>query len=469
MTVKGPPVKISSGAVDIASIPLALRGIGCLLCVVTLGDILPSLQRSLPPPQLDPEIWPLTTHYGYAGLEIGGVPLAQIEEEWGTPAYVLDEADVRERCRAYAHAFGAENVAYAAKALTCRGLLRWINEEGLSLAVYSAAQWAMAESVGFLLDRIVMHGDVDVRGATRVVVETQSDVDRLVRTRRPVRHHVLLRMLPAHLGFGEGLPASADGERFGLPVGGDELGALVGRIVDEPLLDLTGLDVYLGSQLARFGGYERAVSQLVAIAADLKRTHGVTIDEINIGGGFAVAYTRGDHTLPVDPFAGRMRRVLACEADRGGIAAPRLSVTPGRAIVARAGVALYRITAVRHEAGHQLVAVDGGLSDNPRPALYGARYTALLVGRRSGARVVPTTVVGRHDEQGDVLLRDEPLPSDLREGDLLAVPGCGAYHFPLSSNYDLVGRPPLVAVRDRQARTLVRRETMEDILRREQD
>jgi diaminopimelate decarboxylase len=165
-----------------------------------------------------------------------------------------------------------------------------------------------------------------------------------------------------------------------------------------------------------------------------------------------------------------MRRVLALECGRQNLDPPRLSVTPGRAIVARAGVALYRVTAVRHEPnGHQLVAIDGGLSDNPRPALYGARYTAVLVGRSSPAPTAPTTVVGRHDEAGDVIIRNQPLPGDLRPGDLLAVPGCGAYHYPLASNYDLTGRPPLIAVRDGRARTLVRRETIDDILRREAD
>jgi diaminopimelate decarboxylase len=438
---------------------------------MTLGDILPSLRSSLPPAQLDPEVWPLTTVYGHNGLEIGGVPLTVIEQDFGTPAYVLDEADVRERCAAYAAAFGPSNVVYAAKALCSRGLLRWIDEAGLSLAVYSAGQWSLAESVGFPPERIVVHGDVDVRGAGRVVVESETDVERLVRTRRPTPHQVILRMLPEQLGFTdpEGLPASPDDDRFGLPVGGEEFASLVAMIVGEPLLKLVGLDVYLGSQLARFGGYEHAVAQLVATAAQLRRTHGVQIEDINIGGGFAVAYAAGDHTLPIDPFAGRMRRVLNCGADRHGIDPPRLSVTPGRAIVARAGVALYRVTAVRHEeGGRQLVAVDGGLSDNPRPALYGARYTALLVGRTSTATTVPTTIVGRHDEQGDLLVRDEPMPADLRAGDLLAMPGCGAYHFPLASNYDLVGRPPLIAVRGRQARVLVRRETMTDLLCRDE-
>ncbi|MEU7823188.1 diaminopimelate decarboxylase [Catellatospora sp. NPDC049133] len=432
---------------------------------MTLADVIPSLRSSLPPRQLDRGLWPLTTTLGRGGLAIGGVPLTLIEEEYGTPAYILDEADVRERCAAYAAAFGPAQVYYAAKALMCRGLLRWVAEAGLGLAVYSQGQWNLARTLGIAPDRIIAHGQVETGGDGRVVVESLADVQRLTRTRRPRRQQVILRVLPAQLGFGRA-PWAAQ-ERFGAPVASGELAELVAAITDEPLLDLVGLDVYLGSQLAQFGGYEHAVAQLVATAAELGRAHGVRIEELNIGGGFAVAHTEHDPTLPVDPFAARMRRRLALECDRRAIAKPRLSVTPGRAIVARAGVALYRVTAVRHEDGHQIVAVDGGLSDNPRPALYGARYTAVLTGRASQAPLCPTTVVGRHDEPGDLLVRDEPLPGDLRPGDLLAVPGCGAYHFPLASNYDLVGRPPLLAVHDGQAHELVRRETLDDVLARD--
>jgi diaminopimelate decarboxylase len=438
---------------------------------MTLTDIIPSLRTSLPSGRVDRELWPLTTRHGYGGLSIGDVPLMRIEQDFGTPAYVLDEADVRERCAAYAAAFGASNVVYAAKALLCRGLLRWIDEAGLDLAVYSSGQWSLAQSVGFPPERIVVHGDVEARGAGRVVIESAADIARLVRTRRPARQRVMLRLLPAHVGFTTaGIPAGDDDDRFGLPVDGGELTELLDQIIAEPLLDLVGLDVYLGSQLAQFGGYEHAITQLVATAARLRQTRGVHIEELNLGGGFAVAQTAAEHALPVDPFAGRMRRVLALACDRHGMDVPRLSVTLGRAIVARAGVALYRVTAVRHEPnGHQLVAIDGGFGGNPRPALYGARYTAVLVNRLGAATTAPTTVVGRHHEAGDVIIRDEPLPNDLSPDDLVAVPGCGAYHYPLASNYDLTGRPPLIAVGDGHVRPLVRRETIDDILRREQD
>ena len=438
---------------------------------MTLGDILPSLRSSLPPYHWDPELWPLTTSQAHGGLAIGGVDLMRIEERYGTPVYIVDEADVRERCHAYADAFGAANVVYAAKALANRSILRWVESAGLGLAVYSTGQWELARSIGFPVERIVVHNAVDVRGAGRVVIESIADVDRLAGTRHPAYQRVVLRLLPAQLGIkaATGPLRCGDDERFEPAAHTPEFIDLVTRILDQPQLELFGLEVYLGSQLAQFGGYERAIAQLVAIAAELRVRAGADITELNIGGGFAVAYARGEHAVPVEPFAARMHRVLSLASDRAGIARPRLMVTPGRAIVARAGVALYRVTAVRRNGDHQLVAVDGGVSDNPRPALYGARYEAMLVGRRSAATNLVTTVVGRHDEIGDVLVRDQPMPSDLRAGDLLAMPGCGAYQFPLASNYDLVGRPPMVAVRDRQDHLLVRRETLDDMLRRELD
>jgi diaminopimelate decarboxylase len=206
----------------------------------------------------------------------------------------------------------------------------------------------------------------------------------------------------------------------------------------------------------------------VETLAHLRDRYGVVLSELNLGGGFAVPYREGDGEFPVDVFAARCRRVLRVECDLHSLPLPRLTVTPGRALVARAGVALYRVLAVRRDpAGRQLVAIDGGLSDNPRPALYGARYTPILIGRTSGRPDMPSTVVGRHGEAGDVVARDVALPGDLRPGDLLAVADCGAYQLAMASNYTMLPRPPLIAVRDGAARELVRRETVEEVLARD--
>ncbi|MFI6761875.1 diaminopimelate decarboxylase [Micromonospora sp. NPDC050417] len=449
---------------------------------MTLAELIPSLRTSLPA-HLSGQVWPSMAHRDDHGeISVGEVHLGELAEEFGTPTYVLDEADVRQRCREYATAFGPGNVVYAAKALTCRGVLRWIAEEGLSLGVHSAGQLATAAAVGFPADRIVLQGDAksptDLAAALKygvgtIVIESSSEIPRLAAllTRR---QRVLLRVLPdwdtGRVDTMSMLPAAPVTDRFGVPAAGTSLDEMVRRIIDQPMLELVGLDFFLGSQTSRFGGYERAISHLVATMAALAQRHGTQLSEINIGGGHAVPGTDADGQFALDAFASRARKVLRVACDEHNLPVPRLGVAPGRAIVARAGVALYRVLAVRRDPdGHQLVAVDGGLSDNPRPALYGARYTAVLLGRLSRAQEQRTTVVGRHDESGDVLVQDAPLPGDLRAGDLLAIPCSGAYQISLASNYNLVPRPPLVAVHAGRAQVLVRGETVEDVLARDLD
>jgi diaminopimelate decarboxylase len=453
---------------------------------MTLVDVLPSLRSSLPP-RLAPDLWPYTAQRSGADLQVGGVGLTALAQHYGTPCYVLDERDVRQRCREYRTAFGEDAVTYAARALPSGGVLRWIAEEGLGLSVCSAGELALARAVGFPAGRLIMHGDAktpdDLHAAMdyrvgRTVIASLSEIPRLVAAANGSRRKVLLRVL-----FGpDGAPGDDGGdrvkrgacaapawERLGLSIDDGELDEAVRRVVAQPSLKLIGLDCCLGTQVARFGGYERALRRLVDAMAALSRRFGLRLEELNLGGGFAVPYCDGDGGFAVEAFATRWPGLLRVECERQGIPVPRLTVTPGRAVVARAGVALYRVLAVRHNAdGHQTVAVDGGLADNPRPALYGARYTPMLIGRLPSVPDRPSTVVGRHGEPGDVIARGVPLPGDLHPGDLLAVADCGAYHHAMASNYNLVPRPPILGVRDGVARVLVRRETVEEILARDE-
>jgi diaminopimelate decarboxylase len=445
---------------------------------MTLVDVLPSLRTSLPP-RLAADLWPYTARRVGAEVYVGGVALSALARAYGTPCYVVDEQDVRRRCREYRAAFGEGAVAYAARALACRQVLRWVAEEGLGLSVCSAGELAVARAVGFPAERLILHGDAktptDLHAALnyrvgRVVIESVSEIPRLA-AEASRRQKVLLRVL---LGSGSvaatGIPVAPDDERFGLSVADGELDEAVRRVIGQPSLELVGLDYFLGCQVARFGGYEYALRHLVQVAAHLSHRFGLRVGELNLGGGFAVPYRDGDGGFAVEAFATRCPGVLRVECERHGIALPRLTATPGRAVVARAGVALYRVLAVKRDAaGHQLVAIDGGLSDNPRPALYGARYTPTLVGRLGGVPDRPTTVVGRHGEAGDVIARDVALPGDLRPGDLLAIADCGAYHHTMASNYNLVPRPPVLGVRDGSTQVLVRRETIDDILARDLD
>jgi diaminopimelate decarboxylase len=434
---------------------------------------------------LNPDIWPLTTRVmAHGGISVGGVPLTEIAAGHGTPAYVLDEADVRERCRRYRRAFPGAEIAYAGKAFLCRAMARWVDEEGLSLDVCSEGELAVALSAGFPAERIVLHGNAktpaDLRaamtyGAGRIVLDSAGEIARiaaLVQSSSPLSAHprqrVLVRITPdvdprVHPAVCTGV----EDQKFGFSLRAGAAADAVRRILAQPELSLAGLHCHLGSQITRPEVFETAATRLVALMADIGAEHGVTLAELNLGGGHGVPYTDDDQDFDLAGFASRIRAVVgdACAARR--LPVPRLTFEPGRAIVSQSMVTLYHVVSIKHLAGGRtLVAVDGGMSDNPRPALYGARYTV-----RAAAR--PTepgpsaTVVGRHCEAGDVLATDVPLPADTRPGDVLAVACTGAYNYSMASGYNMVGRPPVVAVRDGAARLLVRRETASDMRQRD--
>ena len=444
---------------------------------MTLPELLPSLRSSLPP-RLDPDIWPATAHEGPHGdILVGGVALSTIAEDHGTPTYVLDEADIRQRCREYRAAFAEAEVAYAAKALLCRAVARWVQEEGLALDVCSSGEIAVAAAAGFPAARMVLHGNAktpqDLHAALdyhvgRIVIDSVGEIAQLAATVNE-RQRVLLRVTPGVDGETHpALTTATEDQKFGLSLTSGAAADAARRVLEQPKLELVGVHCHLGSQISRFHGYEEVVKRLVAFIAWLRDEHHTTLDQIDIGGGHAVPYVSGDNCFATEAFGARIRGVLHYECMRHHLPVPRITVEPGRAVVARAGVTLYRVIAVKRTAGGQrLVAVDGGMSDNPRPALYGARYTARLIGRPTTADLELTTVVGRHCEAGDMLARDVSLPVDTHPGDLLAVPCSGAYHHSLASNYNLVGRPPMVVVRDGTVRTIIRRETIDDLLARE--
>ncbi|MFE0335633.1 diaminopimelate decarboxylase [Streptomyces sp. NPDC058955] len=426
-------------------------------------------------------VWPATATEEPGGrVLLAGVPLADIADAHGTPVYVLDEAEIRDRARTYRAAFpapGAE-VHYAAKAFLCRGLVRLVDEEGLGLDVCSAGELELAVTAGFPPERILLHGnakspaDLDTAlrlGVGRIVIDSPAEIARLAAAVGPRGHQkVMLRVTP---GIGAGghakVRTGTDDQKFGLSLRDGHAQHAVARVLDQPQLELTGLHCHLGSQITEAKPYLTALRRLVGLMARVRDAHGVVLPELDLGGGHGIAYRPGDPVLDPTALARRLRAALAESCAAAGLPVPRLLVEPGRAVVGPAGVALYRVLAVKTTAGRTFAAVDGGMSDNPRPALYGVRYAPRLIGRRSTAPAVRTTVAGRHCEAGDLLAEDVALPADLRPGDLLAVPVAGAYHLSMASSYNLVGRPPVVAVRDGAARLLVRRETQEDLRARD--
>ena len=355
-------------------------------------------------------------------------------------------------------------------------MARWIAQEGLSLDVCSAGELAVARSASFPAGRIILHGNAktpeDLRaafdyGAGRIVVDSVSEIVRLTAL-SPPRQRVLIRVTPAVAAHAHPKVATGvEDQKFGFLLSSGAAADAIQRVLAHPGLELAGLHCHLGSQLTELTAFETAARRLIGLMAATRDRTGVVLTELNLGGGHAVPCVDGDEGFDLAEFADRMRRVLATECARLRLPVPRLVVEPGRAIVNRAMVTLHRILAIKHVAGvRTFVAVDGGMSDNPRPELYGARYSVHAV-RPSRAPMAPVTVVGRHCEAGDVLAADVPLPADIRPGDLLAVPGTGAYNHSMASNYNLVGRPPVIAVRDGAARLLVRRETTSDLLVRD--
>ncbi|MBZ4019004.1 diaminopimelate decarboxylase [Streptomyces purpurogeneiscleroticus] len=425
-------------------------------------------------------VWPASTAPLPCGdLEVGGVPLAEVADRFGTPVYLLDEAEVRERCRLYAHAFPHADIRYAAKAFLCRTVARWVAEEGLGLDVCSAGELELAVAAGVPPDRIILHGNAkspdDLSaalrlGVGRITIDSMSEITRLAAAVGPhdERVKVLVRVVPGiSAGAHEKIQTGTGAQKFGLSMTDGSAQHAIARILAQPELELTGLHCHLGSQITSVKPYLTAVRRMTGLMARLHRSYGFTTRELDLGGGHGIAYRPEESALDITALARTVRAEIFQGCAAAGLPVPRLIIEPGRAIAGPAGVAVYRVLAVKHTESRTFVAVDGGMSDNPRPALYGVRYAPRLVGRLSPAGPARVTVVGRHCEAGDILASDVPLPGDIRPGDLLAVPAAGAYHLSMASAYNLVGRPPVVAVADGHSRLVVRRESLDDLSSRD--
>ena len=425
---------------------------------MTLFEILPSLRQAVTP-RIDRAIWPLTTRVDELGrLCVGEVALTEVADEFGTPTYVIDEADFRHRVRRYRATLLEARLVYAGRALLTTAVARWVAEEGGGLGVCSRGELATALIAGVDPNQIVVHGMATTpgelcnaanAGVGRIVVDSPTEVAYLAAGLSQPQA-VQIRVSP---GF-----ALADGHAADA----------IQRALDQPMLHLVGLQCHIGSQVTDASLYGEAIRQMVPLMAEIRARHGVILTELNIGGGHGVSYVSGDQELDLDALRDFVDDALdaSCAAER--FPRPTVVVEPGRAISARAGVTLYRVLWVQSQSGGRtIVVVDGGLSDNPRVALDDASYTIALANRHSMTATQPMTVVGRHCESGDEIARDVPLPADLHAGDLLAVACTGAYHHSMASTYNMVGRPPLVAVKDGRIRELVRRETIADLLSRD--
>ena len=403
--------------------------------------------------------------------------LEALAAEFGTPLFVYDEDALRAKMREYVGAFGPDAVTYAGKAFLCTAMVRLVEEEGLHLDVATGGELHVALRAGFPAARIVFHGnnkgDAELRaaleaGVGRIVADSHDELDRLERlgAEMGVIPRVLIRVTPgveAHTH--EFIETGTEASKFGFTVSGGVARDAVVRVAASEQLALVGLHCHIGSQIYVLDSYARAVQVLIDLVGSLAEA-GVTVGELNLGGGLGARYLAEDPVLDVAEYARVLQTAVRDVAAAVGVPEPRIMVEPGRSIVAPAAITLYRVGTIKQIPGiGTYVAVDGGMSDNPRPVLYGAGYEAYLPTRPEAPRALECTIVGKHCEQGDIVVQGARLPADVAVGDLLATPTTGAYGYSMASNYNKVPRPAVVFVHDGEARTVIRRETLDDLLR----
>ncbi len=450
------------------------------------GDVLPADHPPTPPADLnalDAKVWPRGAQRRDGVLTLAGVDVRALAAEFGTPVLVTDEEDVRSRAREYVEAFtgsvaGANTVAYAAKAFCSRAVLRWVTEEGLGVDVCTGGELAVALSAGIDPALITLHGNNKLPaeieqavavGLGHIVVDSYEEIARLAyyAERAGTRPRVLVRVttgVEAHTH--EFMATAHDDQKFGFSLASGAADEAVRRVIALPSLDFAGLHSHIGSQIFDTAGFDVAARRVVELAARIQAEHGIAVPALDLGGGFGIAYVPDDDPPEVKTMAAGLRAIVAAQCAAVGIGEPRLTIEPGRSIVGPSTVTLYEVGTIKDVDGiRTYVSVDGGMSDNVRTALYDASYTCVLASRSSSAAPMLTRVVGRHCESGDIVVRHCYLPADLAPGDLLAVAATGAYCRELASNYNRLPRPGVVAVRDGAARPIVRRETLDDLLR----
>jgi diaminopimelate decarboxylase len=452
------------------------------------GDVLPADHPPAPPAdlnELQADIWPRHARRSGGVLMLGGVDVRELAAEFGSPLYVCDEEDVRSRCRDYLEAFGPDGrVFYAAKAFCCRAVLRWVSAEGLGVDVCTGGELEVALSAGVPPEQITLHGNNKsleelsraVRaGVGHIVADSFEEIARLgyltgsacPPPAEPVaRPNVLVRVttgVEAHTH--EFMATAHDDQKFGFSLASGAADEAVRRVLGCPGVSFAGLHSHIGSQIFDTAGFEVAAHRVVELAVRIRDEHGIEIEELDLGGGFGIAYTEEDDAPEIKGIAQSLRGIVDGQCRAAGLTRPRLTVEPGRSIVGPSTVSLYTVGTIKDVDGiRTYVSVDGGMSDNIRTALYDASYECALASRASSAPPMLSRVVGRHCESGDIVVRHAYLPSDLAPGDLLAVPATGAYCRSLASNYNHVSRPAVVAVNAGTARTIVRRESLDDLL-----
>jgi diaminopimelate decarboxylase len=464
---------------------------------------------------LPPTVWSRNASRTEGGeVAIAGVGATELAERFGTPVYVVDEADVRGRAvriresfdREFARVGSSVKVYYAGKAFLSTQVADWMIRDGLNIDVCSGGELAVALAAGAPPARLGLHGnnksiaEIDRAvgvGLGAIVIDSLVEIERVADA--AARHS---RVQPVRLRVNSGVHASTheylatarEDQKFGIPLA--DVAETVAVIRSHPSLEFLGLHSHIGSQIFESGGFAEAARRLFAVHVELLA--GGPVPELNLGGGFGIAYTSADEALPIDVLAADLANSVATLAAEHGVPVPVIAIEPGRSIIGPSTTTLYTVgtikdvlvtdapvesaeptgfdpvaastgpaTAASPGAVRKYVSVDGGMSDNIRPALYAAAYSARIVGRSSDAEPALVRVAGKHCESGDIVVHADYLPGDVRPGDLLGIPATGAYGWAMASNYNYLARPPVVAVRDGVARIIVRGETEHDLLSRD--
>ena len=423
-----------------------------------------------------------------AELSIAGITAKTLAKEFGTPTFFLDEADFRERAlawdKALKDAFGshAGTVYYASKAFICTEVARWIKEIGIGIDVSTGGEMAVALAGSIDPAKIEVHGNnkslgeiekaISV-GVESIVIDSLYEIERVAEAAKKAGkvQRVLLRITPgiqAHTH--ESIATAHEDVKFGFSIASGAAWAAITAVRTHSSLELRGVHAHIGSQIFGYKSFEILSERLIALLAQYRDEFKSELPELDLGGGYGIAYLPGDETVDPVEAMNALAAAVTKNCATHKLQIPRVSIEPGRAIVGPTMFTLYEVGTVKDvtlENGthRRYISVDGGMSDNIRPSLYGAEYTTILANRTSTAARVSSRLVGKHCETGDIVIREIDLPDDIVPGDLLAVPATGAYGRSMASNYNHVPRPPVVAVKDGKARVIVRRETEADLLR----
>ncbi len=457
--------------------------------------------------EIDPRVFPATARRDRecGQLKLGGIRATELVERFGSPLYVVDEQVARDRARGIREALEGEfrrigtraAVYYAGKAFLCVEVARWMAEEGLGVDVASGGELAVALAAGVDPARIGFHGnnksEVEIAravaaGVGTLIIDSEQEIERIAAAAAAagVRQRVRLRINSGvHAGTHDFLATSHEDQKFGLPM--DRAIEVAGRIASQPSLDFVGLHCHIGSQIFASDGFRESARRLIGLYAGLAEALGRPVPELNLGGGFGIAYTsaQAEEVPDIARLARELADIVAEGCAEAGIPLPEVAFEPGRSVIGPAGVTLYTVGTTKAvalagtdeapadvdspDAGwaeRLYVSVDGGMSDNARPALYGADYQVRIANRLSDAAPALVRVVGKHCESGDIVVQRDVLPGDIAPGDIVAVAATGAYCWSLSSNYNYLPRPPVIAMRNGEARTIVRGETEAELLAR---